>query len=187
MFSAQWIKKMEWVANASIIAVTVVILCGAFYLQLAFEELPCPLCILQRLGLIFILYGGFLNLRYGFKPSHYGLILLSGLFTSFVALRQIVLHIIPGTGSYGSAIMGYHLYTWSFMISMGIIILTTILLSIDRQYVGHKIDMSSTLWRRSLKILFFLIILVILGNIISTLFECGLSACPDNPTTYRYL
>ena len=31
------------------------------------------------------------------------------------SLRQISLHVVPGTGSYGSALFGMHFYTWAFV------------------------------------------------------------------------
>lgn len=65
----------------------------AFALQLLWNDLPCPLCLLQRLGLLGIALGFLLNIRYHVRPSHYAISLLSALFTAFVALRQIALHI----------------------------------------------------------------------------------------------
>lgn len=154
----------------------------AFYFQLYLKELPCPLCILQRIGFLCVALGFLMNLRFGFKPSHYAFILFSALATSFIALRQIALHVIPGTGFYGNAIFGYHLYTWSFMTSMGVAIFTILMLGIDRQY-RHQASPTFT-W---LTKLFFMIILVLcVSNLFSLMMECGFSTCPDNPSSYRW-
>lgn len=187
MFTLKEIKKFELIANTFIMSISLLVLYGAFILQLFFQELPCPLCILQRIGFVCMLYGSFLNLYFGFQPSHYATIVFSGLFTSFVALRQIVLHIIPGTGEYGEPILGFHLYTWAFIISMFIIILTTALLAVDRQYINTHGKYLTPFWQRIIKLLFILTLIVIAGNIVSTFLECGFFACPDNPTDYRYL
>ena len=32
-----------------------------------------------------------------------------------VAMRQILLHIMPGDPGYGSALLGYHYYCWAFI------------------------------------------------------------------------
>lgn len=91
------------------------ILLVAFYIQLFWQEEPCPLCLLQRLGMIGIGIGLLMNLKFGINSKHYALALLSALFGGAVAIRQILLHIIPGESAYGSPIFGLHLYTWSFI------------------------------------------------------------------------
>lgn len=166
----------------------------AFLLQFVQHELPCPLCLLQRIGFILVSFGFLLNLRFGFRPSHYAVSLLSALFTSFVALRQIALHVIPGTGSYGSPLFGFHLYTWSFIVSILIIIATTLILSIDRQYLGflnsqnqnneNNINQISKKIRhaRITHSLFALVMIIILINVFSVLSICGLGDCPENPS-----
>src|SRR5258708_5735838 len=124
----------DQLVNMFELTIVVIILLTAFVFQFNLRELPCPLCLLQRVGFLCIAFGFLLNLRFGFRPSHYSIVLISGLFTSFVALRQIALHVIPGSGAYGSGIFGLHLYTWSFVAAMAITIATTLLLGIDRQY-----------------------------------------------------
>lgn len=106
----------------------------AIVFQIFLHELPCPLCLLQRIGFFGIALGLLLNLRNGLHPSHYSICLLSALFTSFVALRQIALHVVPGTGFYGAPFLGLHLYSWSFILAMLIIIATSFILGINRQY-----------------------------------------------------
>jgi hypothetical protein len=39
-----------------------------------------------------------------------------------MSMRQILLHVVPGTGAYGNAIFGLHLYTWAF-ISLALMII----------------------------------------------------------------
>lgn len=150
--------------------------------QFFLNELPCPLCLLQRLGFFAVSFGFLLNLRFGFRPSHYAIIILSALFTSFVALRQIALHIVPGTGAYGDPIFGLHLYTWSFIISMLIAVVTTVLLGFDRQYVINKPIPPRI--RSIARVLFFTCLLLLAVNIVSVFMQCGFDACPENPVAY---
>jgi len=176
------ISKLERFCNAAEITGVLIMLFMALIFQVFLNELPCPLCLLQRVGFFGVALGLLLNLRYGLQPSHYSIVILSALFTSFVALRQIALHVVPGTGSYGFAFLGYHLYTWSFIISMIIIFATTVMLGMDRQYATN---FSSVPRFRALTTLLFAILLLLVGlNVISVLLECGVSACPDNPTQY---
>lgn len=172
------------VANLFEFSGILVVLFLAFAMQFIDNELPCPLCLLQRLGFLMVAYGFLLNFRFGFRPSHYSIVIISALFTSFVALRQVALHVLPGTGSYGSAVFGLHLYTWSFICSMAIVVGTTLLFGIDRQYLT---DVKSTkLWRRMTNFFAILLVAMLIANMTSVLMECGLKQCPDNPVVYEH-
>lgn len=173
------------VANVFEISGVLLVLLLAFLMQFIYNELPCPLCLLQRFGFMAIAFGFLLNFRFGFRPSHYSIILISSLYTAFVAMRQIALHVIPGTGSYGNAIFGLHLYTWSFVISMLVVISTTLLLGVDRQYLEKA--RKSKLWEYVVHALFAILVFLTVANIVSTIFECGLTQCPDNPVNYELL
>jgi disulfide bond formation protein DsbB len=179
------LRRYEIVFNSLELLAVALVLLMAFILQLVLHELPCPLCLLQRVGFLGVAFGFMLNLRFGLRPSHYGIVLLSALFTSFIALRQISLHVIPGTGTYGDAFMGLHLYTWCFMVAMLIVISTTLLFSVDRQYqYAHRKNLR---WSKLTYGLFILTALLTVFNIVSLLLECGLQACPDNPIHYVWL
>lgn len=176
---------IERLANLFEMSGVLLVLLAAFVMQFVFNELPCPLCLLQRFGFLAIAFGFLLNFRFGFRPSHYSIILLGGLFTAFVALRQIALHVIPGTGAYGSAIFGLHLYTWSFILAMLIVVSTSLLLGVDRQYL-QKIRKSKS-WEYIVHALFASLLFLSVSNIVSAVFECGFKECPDNPMHYELL
>ncbi len=176
------VRLLGQFANLIELAILFTILMLSLVFQFVFYELPCPLCLLQRVGFIGMGIGLLMNLQFGFRPSHYAITLLSGLFTSFVALRQIALHVIPGTGAYGSAVFGLHLYTWSFIVSIAIIVMTTLLLSIDRQYDSNV--KNSKLKGITIYIVFILLTTIVLTNLVAVLLQCGLLPCPDNPSHY---
>jgi disulfide bond formation protein DsbB len=70
----------------------------AFFFQLKYNELPCPiLCLLQRFGFIAIAFGAMLNILKGNSWKHDLIILLSSLYTFSVGVRQIMLHILPSS------------------------------------------------------------------------------------------
>lgn len=178
------ISGLERLCNLAELSGVIVMLFMAFVFQILFHELPCPLCLLQRLGFFGVALGFLLNLRYGLRPSHYSIVILSAVFTSLVALRQIALHVVPGTGTFGDAFLGLHLYTWSFMISMIIIAVTSFMLGMDRQYCTEGLPITRF---RLLTPFLFVVLLILLGmNVISVLLECGLTLCPDNPTQYFF-
>lgn len=177
-------QQVTQIANMLDLFAVIVILLFAFAFQFLLKELPCPLCLLQRAGFIMTGIGFLMNLRFGLRPSHYVLALLGALFTAFVALRQIALHVVPGTGSYGSSILGLHMYTWSFIASMAIVLFTAVILGIDRQY--HEAPKASGYFKTFTHILFAIILVLTVSNFISVLAECGLSLCPDNPDRYLW-
>ena len=166
-----------------LLAVSVVLL-FAFVDQLAFGDLPCPLCILQRAGLSAAGFGLVMNLRFGPRPSHYGLMILGAVVAGAVALRQILLHIVPGSGAYGDAFLGLHFYTWSFLISAIIIVGSACMLFFDRQFATA--DNRHGLTGLALTS-FAAFALLTVANGISTVLECGGGLCPDNPSAYLLL
>lgn len=67
---------MSKLLNAlGLIAVDLVLVL-AFVDQLWLHDLPCPLCILQRAAFIAAGFGLALNLLFGPRPSHYGVLIL---------------------------------------------------------------------------------------------------------------
>ncbi|MCF6768039.1 disulfide bond formation protein B [Thiotrichales bacterium 19S11-10] len=168
-----------------------IILAMAFYFQFALKELPCPLCLLQRLGLLAIAFGFLLNIRYGVRPSHYALSILAAIVTAMASMRQILLHIEPNSIGYGSTVLGLHMYTWVFILASLAIIYIAIMLSIPKQYlrpdeIGKAIKPKRKLVRLISSAAFLLFIIILSANVISTYYECGLKECPDNPTTYKH-
>jgi disulfide bond formation protein DsbB len=154
----------------------------AFADQIWFRELPCPLCILQRAAFVAAGFGLALTIIFGPRPSHYGIVVLGAVAGAAISMRQILIHIVPGTGAYGSPIFGLHLYTWSFIAFALMIIGAGAMLLFERQFaraepIPHEM--------RALPLSALAVFaLMALGNIVSTLFVCGIGLCPDNPTHY---
>jgi len=163
------------------------ILLIAFVLQIGWHELPCPLCLLQRIGILAIAFGFLLNVQFKIHPSHYTLSLLAALLTAVISARQVFLHITPGDPGYGSTLLGLHLYTWVFLLCVAIIVYIAIVFSISPQYEAVR---DKTLRRSSLHVLthlaFVVIFLLTVFNGISTYLECGFKACSDNPVKYTH-
>jgi disulfide bond formation protein DsbB len=156
----------------------------AFILQIRYHELPCPLCLLQRLGVLAIAFGFLLNVQFKIHPAHYALSLLSAMLTASICVRQIFLHVIPGDPGYGLPLFGLHLYTWLFLLCVGVIIYISIIFSISPQYEYD--EPSKT---KGMQLLthaaFALVFLLAIFNGISTYLECGVKACPENPVKYE--
>lgn len=155
----------------------------AFADQLWFRDLPCPVCILQRAGFFAAGFGVALNLMYGPRPSHYGITILGAAAGGVISARHILIYIVPGSGSYGNAVFGLHLYTWAFIAFVLIIVGSAFMLLFDRQFKPTE-PLPARL--RLLPVLAIaLLLLLAVGNVISTLAICGIGvACPENPSGY---
>jgi disulfide bond formation protein DsbB len=161
------------------------VLAAAFAAQFVLHELPCPLCLLQRIQFAMLAIGPILNIRHGPRPSHYAVSLLAALAGAAFAARQVLLHIMPGDPGYGSALLGLHYYTWALIgFCIAIVAIAAVLL-FDRQFkpddaIQPKPDAFA-------RIAIWLVIVLTAANVLSTLVECGFGACPDNPIDYELL
>ena len=158
------------------------VLALAFIDQIWFGDLPCPLCILQRAGFFAAGFGIALNLIFGPKPSHYGMAIIGAVAGGAISMRQILLHIVPGTGSYGPPVFGLHLYTWAFIAAVVIVVGCAIMMLDDRQFSRAE-PMSVRLKALPLSALLLFLVLAV-ANVFSTIALCGAGFCPDQPTDY---
>ncbi|MEP9379666.1 disulfide bond formation protein B [Aquabacter sp. CN5-332] len=157
----------------------------AFFDQLVYGDLPCPLCLLQRAGFVVAGFGLALNIKFGPRPSHYAMMMLGAIVGGLVAGRQTLLHIVPGTGTYGDAFFGMHFYAWATIVFFFIVLGAAVMLLFDRQFAARDVPLSPL----SMLALASLVIatLMALGNGVSTVLECAGGLCPDNPTSYMLL
>ena len=156
---------------------------GAYGFQFILLEPPCPLCLLIRLGMIAVGFGLALNVLFGPRPLHYGLALLAAMFGALASLRQVMLHIVPGTGSYGDPAFGMHLYTWAFIVFVTITLAIAVVLFFTDQFDAPTGPVPPAV--RWMAIVVMAAGLFLAGaNVITTLLECGVGACPDDPTTF---
>jgi disulfide bond formation protein DsbB len=160
------------------------VLLVAFYYQLVVGELPCPLCALQRVGFIVAGVGLILNLRVGYSPAHYGLVLLTAVAAGSASLRQIALHVVPGTGHYGSALFGFHFYTWAFVGYGALIAYVGVMLLLEaRAPARDRAPPAGPL----AAIACWLHVALAAANVASFLLECGFGPCPDTPLGYLWM
>jgi disulfide bond formation protein DsbB len=162
------------------------VLAAAFAAQLILDELPCPLCLLQRIAFALLAIGPMLNVRFGPRPSHYAATLLVAVAGAVVAGRQVLLHILPGDPGYGSALIGYHYYTWAFIGFAVAIVAVAAMLLLDTQFERTEAAGPASVGAFAAAGAWLVIALTAL-NVVATVLECGFAACPDNPTQYELL
>src|SRR5437588_745649 len=91
-----------WLAHFNVLAICGVLL-GAFSVQFGEGELPCPLCVLQRMAMLLCALGpAFIIIKArngGVETADfatgYGLSVLAAVGGAIIAGRQILLHIVP--------------------------------------------------------------------------------------------
>jgi disulfide bond formation protein DsbB len=162
------------------------IVTGAYIFQFVLHELPCPLCLLQRIGMLGAAFGLLLNVRFGLRPPHYALAILSALFGAAASARQILLHIVPVAGrppGFGTPLFGLHMYTWALLIFLFTIITIACLMLYNRQFRDSRV-LPLTGFQQ---FVFWFIIVLAAANVLTTLLQCGIMPCPDNPVEYRFL
>src|SRR5260370_13497026 len=158
------------------------VLVAAFAGQMLVDALPCPLRLLQRVLSAMLAIGPILNIRFGPHPGHYALSLLAAVVGATVSARQILLHIMPRDPGYGSALLGYHYYTWAFIGFAVAIILISIVLLLDDRQRDDKVATPVGLFAGGAV---WLVIGLTAVNAVSTLLECGYAALPTHPPFYH--
>src|SRR5262245_17395210 len=120
----QILALLNYLYLLAIMLVIAGILTAAMTLQYVKGELPCPLCLLQRVALFGICFGIIQNFRSGFSHQNTGFSLLFTILLLIVSVRQSLLDIYPRPGHeyIGSAIFGIHMPVWSIIIALCILI-----------------------------------------------------------------
>lgn len=164
--------------NALMVVIISSVLFGALGIQFFLKEEPCPLCLLQRLGMMGVAISALMNVRFGIRKRHYGIALFSCVFGGFVALRHIALHACPGFPTFGKPFWGLSLYTWSFILFSSSVFYIGALLSIfDKQVESDTLKKMN--WFGTLA--FIALLIAILMNVGTTFLQCGLGVCQDVP------
>ena len=172
--------------NALGLYAVALVLATAFAAQLLLHELPCPLCLLQRIQFTVLAIGPIMNIRWGPRASHYALSLLAAAAGAAFSTRQVLLHIMPGDAGYGTALFGYHYYTLALIGFIASIVLIAAILLFDRQFEQANEGRQAAPGAFANGAVWLVIGLTAL-NVASTLLECGFGACAENPVVYELL
>lgn len=190
--SRQWWRIELMLCHVWILGICAVLI-GAFIVQFGQGEIPCPLCIIQRmcmilaaLGPAFVIMDGRNRSSYGFSiiGSGFGMSIMAAVGGMAVSARQVLLHIRPGDPGYGMPVFGMHLYTWALVVFVVIIVVSGITILFEPRLDLPRPKKLSWFSRLTL----WLFGLIILMNAVAVVLESGPHLfLPDNPDHYEGL
>jgi disulfide bond formation protein DsbB len=164
------------------------ILTVAMVMQYFGGEVPCPLCLLQRVALFGVCFGIILTFRLGDTNLNSGLSLLFAIFLLVVSVRQSLLDIYPRAGHeyIGSAVFGIHMPVWCVLIALALLIAYAVKLMVLDGAAARAIPLSDfpALARAARAAGGYVVILCAI-NLVSVVVQCGFDAC--HTSGYRLL
>jgi disulfide bond formation protein DsbB len=157
------------------------ILTAAMTLQYANRELPCPLCLLERVALFGVCFGVLQNFRHGFSYRNTGYSLLFTVLLLVISVRQSLLDIYPRPGHayIGSAIFGIHMPVWSIIIALTLLTAYAVKLAIlgGDEFLRDADIRSYPRIKRLADIIGLYVIALLAINFVSVVLQCGLGEC----------
>ena len=183
-----------WGLHAWVLAYSVVML-SAFFIQFVMGEFPCPLCMLQRYGMILATIGALfiiMQARRGeLTTARYaqglGMGMIGVLAGASVSVRQIELHILPGDPGYGEPFLRLHLYTWAFITFAIVMIYVGVMLMLMPRGIPHAPAEGSAAYKIS-TVIIWIFIGVVAANVIAIIFLEGFApVLPDDPASYNLI
>jgi disulfide bond formation protein DsbB len=162
------------------------VLTTAMVFQYYGGEIPCPLCLLQRVAMFGVCYGVILHFRLGYSARNDGVSMLFALFLLIVSARQTLLDIYPRPGhSYiGNAVLGLHMPVWSVVIAVAILLAFAIKLAVLGGEDLRDLQPPPALGRLA-RLLCLYVAAICLINLVSVILQCGAGAC--HTSEYRLL
>jgi len=162
------------------------ILTAALVMQFAFGEIPCPLCLLQRVAMFGCCFGLLHQLRARESERGGGIALLFALLLLVIATRQSLLDLVPRPGHayIGTAVFGLHMPVWSVLI--GVCLLLALSLRLTLFGAPRLLPPAGPLpLARAARLLGFYVVLICAINFGAVVLQCGFSQC--HTFGYRFL
>lgn len=189
-----WHRVGFWFPHVVAVGYSLVIL-GAISTQfVGAKDMPCPLCVLQRMAMMLIGIAAVWVIGQAKKGElsvysyvrAYGLMILAALLGIVMSTRQILLHIIPGDPGYGGTVLGLHLYTWALITFFIVLIYAAAMFTVED--ATFPVAPKDPKWLRLSSVLVWFFIAVIALNVVLIFAEEGFNwVLPDDPERYELL
>ena len=175
------VRFPAWLADLALLAILAglaAILTAAMVLQYAAGEIPCPLCLLQRVAMFGVCFGIIHHTRHGYDVRNIGVGLVWALYLLLISVRQVLLNIVPRPGhAYpGSVVLGLHLPVWSVLIAFAILLAFAVMLAL---FDANRLSATppSPVLTRIGTVAGLYVIALCFVNLVSAVLQCGLGAC----------
>ncbi len=157
------------------LAVLAAILTAAMVMQYASNEIPCPLCLLQRVAMFGCCFGLIAQLRSTQSERGTGIALIFAVLLLVISVRQTLLDLFPRPGHdyVGSAVFGIHLPVWSVIVAVALLLGFAIRLTL----FGGERDAERSAPGAIVRILALYVIAICAINFLSVIAQCGLDQC----------
>jgi disulfide bond formation protein DsbB len=157
------------------------ILTAAMVLQYGNHELPCPLCLLERVAMFGVCFGVLQNFRHRFSYRNTGYSLLFAVLLLVISVRQTLLDIYPRPGHayIGSAIFGIHMPVWSIIIALTLLTAYAVKLAIlgNDDFLRDADVKSFPRVKRLADAIAVYVIALVAINLVSVVLQCGVGEC----------
>jgi disulfide bond formation protein DsbB len=155
------------------------VLTAAMFMQYVKGELPCPLCLLQRVCMLGVCFGIMHGFRFGFTGRNAGVSMLFATLLLVIATRQTLLDIYPRPGHayIGTAIFGIHMPVWSILIALALLIAYAVKFILFGGEEQRGMERAPAAIAAPARILSAYVVLVALINFGSVLVQCELGEC----------
>ncbi|MER6255451.1 disulfide bond formation protein B [Streptomyces sp. NPDC001584] len=173
------------------------VVCAGLYHQFGRGDIPCPLCLAQRIFMLLAALGAAYIIRSALLTgtvtgraymTGWGLSLVAAIGGSFASWRQTMLHILPGAKGYGSEVLGLHLYVWAWILFQLSVVAIGVVLAFAHVTADRAVPAvrPGALRTAGMCALWFLG-MVIAVNLLAVFLEEGFHwFLPDAPDRYRF-
>jgi disulfide bond formation protein DsbB len=154
------------------------ILTAAMIVQYAFSDLPCPLCLLQRVAMLGCCFGLIQQLRAGGSERGTGISLVFALLLLVISVRQTLLDLFPRPDhSYiGRAIFGIHMEVWSVFVAVALLLGFAIRFALFGAPRAAP-ETEGSMMGRFARGLAIYVIFICAINFLSVVLQCGIGQC----------
>jgi disulfide bond formation protein DsbB len=162
----------------AMLAVLAAILTAAMVMQYALDEIPCPLCLLQRVAMFGCCFGLIVQLRAGASERGTGIALIFAVLLLVISVRQTLLDLFPRPGHdyIGSAVLSMHLPVWSVIIAVALLLGFAVRLALFGG-ARNAADATHDPFRPIVRLLALYVMAICAINFLSVVAQCGFDQC----------
>jgi disulfide bond formation protein DsbB len=160
------------------LSILAAILTAAMTLQYAFADIPCPLCLLQRVAMFGCCFGLIQQLRTGRSERGSGISLVFALLLLVISVRQTLLDLFPRPDHayVGRAVFGIYMEVWSVFVAVALLLGFAIRFALFGAPRAAP-ETEGSMMRRFARGLGIYVVFICAINLLSVVLQCGIGEC----------